>query len=750
MGAESDLDFVLVHAPGWFLYCFVALAGFLGWWAWRRYGTAPPGVAGWIARGCRAAAVALMVLLLTGPAWKRTSHTEVPGRLAVVVDTSASMARTDASGGRERLAVVEDLRAALEPLRERGTVEISWHRIGGAVSALDPAALDDLEAVGSASPLGNELAQVVFGRNPDCVILLSDGKVTAGSSLSAIADRLAVRRVPQAGVWTLGAGSEQIDPELAIDEIEFAAEVPLGELIPVRVLASGRNLPPGEMRFTLRLGDEVLDDQELQVAEGGTVEARAFEADELYAVLHEEGDHTLHVEVALGDLRATASATVRAHRRSLQVLILAHRPRYEIRYLREALRRDDTVTVHSYLSDGRWRRWGNEEFGPAGELPLTSAALAEYDAIIVGDLPADLLRTEHLESLVWAVRENGSGLIWLPGESGALASFRNTRLGVLLPVRVPDPTTISHGYLVNDEVIPYRTEAARLANLLATDDQAWHELPRLRGACPVIDVLELSTVLVRDRASDRPLVVVRDFGAGKALFVGVDDTWRWRRNVGDRYLHRFWSQLLRHVSAGRGQGDDRWRVVPSPHRSVPGTPVQIGVVPNGAVGEHAALPTEVTVRLSGPDGAEQLHHLHRPIGELAFLTTVPAPAPGPWTIEVVDGLRGEQVTAGELVVLPPADEVRDPRIDGAALQELASATGGRAFFDTPPQGSGGDAAGDDDAPSAAHRLIAALPELAHHQEHTRVEPVWDTWLAFLAVLILLACDWSLRRWHRLP
>jgi len=49
---------------------------------------------------------------------------------------------------------------------------------------------------------------------------------------------------------------------------------------------------------------------------------------------------------------------------------------FELRYLREALKRDNTVTIHSYLAldQGRWLRWGDQSQGPS-HLPLSSADL---------------------------------------------------------------------------------------------------------------------------------------------------------------------------------------------------------------------------------------------------------------------------------------------------------------------------------------------------------------------------------------
>ena len=40
----------------------------------------------------------------------------------------------------------------------------------------------------------------------------------------------------------------------------------------------------------------------------------------------------------------------------------------------------------------------------------------------------------------------------------------------------------------------------------------------------------------------------RRFGAGNVLYLGVDELWRWRYNVGDRYHQKFWVQMTNWVS----------------------------------------------------------------------------------------------------------------------------------------------------------------------------------------------------------
>ena len=100
-------------------------------------------------------------------------------------------------------------------------------------------------------------------------------------------------------------------------------------------------------------------------------------------------------------------------------------------------------------------------------------------------------------------------------------------------------------------------------------------------------------------------------------------------------------------------------------------------------------------------------------------------------MEVASGLDPQAVENDQLVVLPPSDELRDPRIDRVALDALAAGTGGKVFTD-------------------ANELVAALPDLSRSESISAINGWWDTWWALAIIVTFLAIDWSIRRINRLP
>jgi hypothetical protein len=167
---------------------------------------------------------------------------------------------------------------------------------------------------------------------------------------------------------------------------------------------------------------------------------------------------------------------------------------------------------------------------------------------------------------------------------------------------------------------------------------------------------------------------------------------------------------------------------------VPGETVQIWLSP---VGGDSEAPGEAPVaRLLGPattpggPPAEILVPL-TPSGD-GFAARLPAPGPGLWRLETARGPESSQVDSGDLQVLPPALETRDPRADRAGLEAFVAACGGQLFDDV-------------------GKLAAALPrELGTQRSIVTANGLWDRPWTLALLVVLLGIELALRRWNRMP
>ena len=732
---NADVQFILERSSeSWHYLAWLLAAIIVVIFVLRRYGPKPPGMWKWISLSCRSIGLILVILMLAGPAWETTEHHTQPGQISVAIDLSQSMARADAAGDKTRVSLAGDFYRALEQREQAPNNTYNYKSIcaNGTAISVDDLRNNQLQASGSQSRLANEIIQIANSSQQDALVLISDGRSTDQQQLEAAARHLRDRDI---ALYILACGSSAVKPELNIAEVIGNRDIARGERQPFTLSIDSRGLIGEDIKINVTNGSgEVLNQSTYTIGNIGDGNEKDLSAQlinsesSIDVILHSEGDETLHFNLeGPNGLRSSISIQVHVSERKLRVLMLAHHPRYEMRYLRNALDRDATVEIHSYLADGRWRRWGADRFGP-GNLPLQSSELKEYDAVIIGDINATALHLPAQENLVRAVRQYGLGLIWLPGERGAIAEFRNSTLGKLIPATLPDASSIQQGYLKGMLHQANVTELGR--QYLKSGKIEWADLPDLIGNCPIDEKLKKGSQVLMHGTDDIPLIISRQYGSGRATLIAIDDTWRWRKNVGDFYLHRFHSSLLRFTSSGRQLHRKPWQILNTPSRARLGEAVQITVAPTGPLGEEVNLADSITLRLDHGD-EHNIVRLHRDISGQSYGLSTSFFTAGTYTMSIADGLLSDEVRNSELTILNATAENADPRIDNDALTNLAEATGGKIFSDPV-------------------ELAQAIPDRQRRRSERRVEAVWDSmWLLIIAISVFCV-EWAIRRHFRLP
>ena len=98
----------------------------------------------------------------------------------------------------------------------------------------------------------------------------------------------------------------------------------------------------------------------------------------------------------------------------------------------------------------------------------------------------------------------------------------------------------------------------RLSDNDAENAALWSKLPPLYWVARVSRPKPAAEVLLVDpdpakesRFGPMPVISVQQYGLGQVLYVGTDNTWRWRKNVGDVYYTALWGQIAQRVSLQR-------------------------------------------------------------------------------------------------------------------------------------------------------------------------------------------------------
>ena len=572
--------------------------------------------------------VCFVALLFNQPEWVEEYRPEEKPSIAVLWDDSTSMQTRDVPASdaasatlitrRESIARLTDS-AFWQSLQEKMTVVIQpFSSATAPAAAPDPAASGTDTASGPASGAGMARGSNLHEplatapqrfKNLRAVVLASDGDWNEGQAPVLAASALRLKDVP---VFTVPVGSSSRLPDVELLSLDAPTFGITGKS--VRIPFTIDSTLPREYFTTVTLrssdGDEVK--KEIRVAPMGRTSEWVMWKPKA------AGDYTLsldvpkHGEELLAD-NNKLSAPIVIREEKLRVLVVESVPRWEYRYLRNALSRDPGVEVSCLLFHPGLSKTGGGNKDYIKQFPKGLDELAKYDVVFIGDVGLEdgQLTPEDCRLLKGLVEHQASGLVFMPGWQGRQMSLAETELGDLCPV-VMDPAqpggwgsrTASHFELTE---LGRRSLLTKLADTQEDNIEVWEDLPGFQWYAPVVRAKAGCEVLcvhkdVSNEFGRLPLLATRTFGAGKVLFMGTDGAWRWRKGVEDKYHYRFWGQVVRWMAYQRNMAKgETMRMYYSPEQPQ----VRQTMALNANVMERSGEPLpkgDVTARIVAPSG----------------------------------------------------------------------------------------------------------------------------------------------------
>ncbi|BDG08137.1 glutamine amidotransferase [Anaeromyxobacter paludicola] len=751
--------------PRWALALFAAAAVLAVALAWRGLRSeARPGRRALLV-ALRAASALLALFLLAEPAVQLLQTARVKNRLAILVDTSRSMAFPVEPGGESRAAAaaafVRAHRADLERLSDR--VNLEWYAFDRELAASDPASLGAprppqggrTDLLGALKSLSQGAAG--SGRRLAGALVVSDGADNAalaqGLSPAARAELRALGFPVTAAAAGSGAPKDLAIERVAVDDFAFVRNTVTAE-----VTLTARGFSREEVRVVLR--------REGAVVAAGTV--RLEPGKERYTLpLSFAPDttgtfvFTVAAPVFPGEAVAENNArsfVLRVIRDRVRVLLVAGRPSWDERFLRGLLKQDPNVDLVSFFI----LRTAGDNAGPQEDLSLIpfpvneifGTQLKTFDAVLFVDFAYQPYRALDIERLLPGLRDyvlGGGGFAMLGGEQ----SFGEGRYGET-PLAEVLPVDAAAGLGVTAEAVrPRLTPEGRrhpLTSLVpgeGPNEAAWAALPPLPGlnltrALPPESgaqvLLEAPAAQVLGRPA--PVVAVREAGQGRALAVTTDSSWYWgflaaEATGSSRAYQRFWSNALRWLV--RDPELTPVKVEPDRPQVEPGEPLGVTVTARGAdYGPAAGAPVsaelvsedgKVVARAEGKAGADGAAHLElAPPGPGAYRVVARArtrcregtPCPADAPAESASGAAAVRTSGPE-----DADAAPRPEL----LRAVSDATGG-AFLALPSR--------------SLPDLPLADPEVVEVGRRKDV-PIWDRGWFLAALCLTLGAEWILRR-----
>jgi hypothetical protein len=494
----------------------------------------------------------LGIVLFNQPEWVEQFRPESKPTVAVLWDNSRSMETRDEKGQSPGFTEPVTRRQSLAPLIDPAFWKPLEERLAVIVQ---PLAADGAAATNLHDPL-HEAPQKF--KNLRAIVLASDGDWNDGEPPIEAASGLRLKDVP---VFAVPVGSSSRLPDLELLSLDAPTFGIAGKA--VRIPFTIESTLPRDMTLPVTLrtsdGDEVT--KEVRIAAMGRT------SDWLLWKPKSVADYTLtlavpkQAEELLAD-NNRLSAPIAIREEKLRVLIVESIPRWEYRYLRNALSRDPGVELSCLLYHPGLSKPGAGNKDYIKQFPSALEELSKYDVVFLGDVGVEegQLTTEDCRLLKGIIEHQASGLVFLPGWQGRQMSLLETELNELLPV-VLDPAqpggwgsrTACQFELTE---LGRRSLLTRLADTPEENSDVWESLPGFQWYAPVVRAKAGSEVLsIHKEMSNEygrlPLLAARTFGAGKVLFMGTDGAWRWRKGVEDTSHYRFWGQVVRWMAYQR-------------------------------------------------------------------------------------------------------------------------------------------------------------------------------------------------------
>ena len=706
----------------------------LGVTAWRRSPNRGRTV---FLEGLRFCISLLVVILLWQPEWRTVVHSKTKPRIAILWDDSKSMSTMDAplpavlAPKDEVVSRADWVKTALasplwKPLEAGGANELLT------IPFSTPNASTALQGTDLESPLFNLLEKET---NLRAVVMLSDGDYNLGQPPVTAAQRMRLRGVP---LYTLPVGSQQRLPDLDLLSVTAPTYGIVGEN--VQIPFTIRSSLNRQIRTIIRLRDQAGRERTKDIV----IPPNAETYDSILWKLEKEGSSTLELSlpVADGELVAANNSrkfTISGKPEKIRVLVIDTLPRWEYRYLRNALDRDPGVEVscllfHPQLGPGEGRHY-------IQEFPSKLEELSKYDVVFIGDVGIGngQLTKEQCTLIRGLVENQASGVVFLPGSQGNEFSLLDTDLADLIPVILDE--TNKHGLTESIAAPLQLTSEGRtsLLTMLGDNEQEnpeiWKHLPGFFWHAPVVKAKGGTEVLAvhgtrRGKFGPVPLLVTKTAGSGKVLFMGIDSAWRWRRGVEDLYHYRFWGQVARWMSYQRNMAaGQRVRLFFTPERPEPGATVTLSA--NAFDANGAPLKEgSVAIDLTSPDGSQKRIELQKNDSAWgAYSGRFKVDQPGAWKLSATVANSTDKPVETTLLAQGTEIEKTGQPARPEVLEEIARVSRGRMI-----------------QPAQLAELVKEITTLPQPRPLENRIPLWSHWASLTLLILLMALFWIGRKW----
>ena len=753
--AIADGNFAFATSIGlWGIIAGLVFILLLAWWFYRK--TTRPLSLPWktFFISLRAATLLLIGFCLLEPGVLVSEVVPQETYVAVLVDDSQSMTIEDQPGLPSRHEQALDLlyrdEAVINKLSDIFQVrtykfsEVA-QRLPGPEGLLHDGGRSSI-AAGVRHVLG-ELASFPMAG----LVLVTDGADNAEEDPLQNLDVLKEKQVP---VYAVGVGAEDIERDINIVDVNAAKSLLEGSVYTVQVNVGQQGFKGQQAKLSISSDGVEVAQQTVALADDGVVKRYTLE-------LSPTEEDILVYQVAIEE---KAGETIKQNnqqnffidnrkKKPLDVLYIEGQPRNEYKFIRRALKDEESLRLATYLQTGP-RKYLRQGINSPNELetgfPLTAENLFEYEAVVFGNVNRAFFNDEQLELLRDFVAVRGGGFLMVGNIDEA---FVDSPLADVLPVEllreVELPAHLRGGSRRGEHPTgaPFPARITREGEYspilrLDSDDKKnrdlWRQMPTLEGtyvtgrAKPGASVLIEHPVLTY-QGKALPVMTLQRYGGGRSMMLSTASTWRWQMMLPfeDQNHERLWRQWLRWLATGAGQ-----RVAINLDRSSYhiGDKVDVSVK---LLNEEYQPDNDglLWLQVSDPDGnTEELPMTWQIDKEGTYTSQFEVTKEGVFDLQVNvpsdvdDNLQAKT----PLIVTPSRREFLQASMDGGLLRRISETTAGKFY-----------------TANAASQLVDDITFNPNAYSRQETHSLWDQPIFLILLLALLCIEWFARRYKGL-
>jgi len=594
----SSVSLQLRHSSwlGWMVFIALLLCVFT-WWTYRYLGGHKT-----LTKGRRQLLTTLRIILfllilfiLLRPVFSFVVENRLRRALVVLVDKSASMniedsrldeqdikraaiakgmiSQLDQSLDQQHAAEVQHLArtevvksvfqnkelSLIDTLKKRYDVEYMVFNRGISAASEEEALVNPPpdDDASQATAIGDAIRDVINrkrGQPVAGIMLVTDGANNSGSEPLDAAGAAGADHMP---LYIYGVGITS-PRDIIVDSV-FTPDVAfINDEVPVTVRVRAQGLKGQTGHLTLKLGDKEVAAKDLEFSDDGE------QAVPMTFTPDKAGEFDLTANIPPRDDETvkdnnTATQRLRVIDSKIKVLFIEQGPRWEFRYVQAALMRDRRVDAKFILLQADPALAQGTDSPYLSKFPATKEELFKYDLVVIGDVNPKFFMPEQIDSLNEFVSKFGGALIFIAGQQFDPGAYLGTPFEKLLPVEM-DASTAHHSTTERPTTLLLtslgRTNPMlRLSPNEQENANIWKSFPPIQWINQVTRAKPGAQVLLEDadplkanRFGKMPALALQQYGVGQVLYIGTDNTWRWRQEAGVAYYPLLWGQIVQRMA----------------------------------------------------------------------------------------------------------------------------------------------------------------------------------------------------------